>query len=116
MPPQVKLAPSIRLALRQCKAKDGDATSNPAKDRYLLQRAREEIALLSCANLKAGMGNFWASDSDSECEDLGDAEVLASGRCVSVAGGVPSSRRSNIHKEASIPTVTPYSQRSRPGS
>jgi hypothetical protein len=76
MPTQVKLAPSVRLALRQCTAKDGGPFSDPAKDQYMIQRDREEIALLSCANLSAGMGKFWASDSESECEDLGDAEPL----------------------------------------
>ena len=96
MPPQVKLAPSVRLALLQCTTKDGGAISDPARDRYMIQRAKEEIALLSCTNLRAGMGKFWASDSDSECEDLGDAEVLASGRRESAAAGVSSSGRSNV--------------------
>ena len=62
------------------------------------------------------MGKFWASDSYSECEDLGDAEVLASGRRESAAAGVSSSGRSNVQQEASIPTVTPSSRQSRPGS
>ena len=111
MPHQVKLAPSVRLALRQRKAKDGDATSDPVKDRYMLQRANEEIALLSCANLSAGMGKFWASDSDSECDVLGEVELLSSGR-----RGAPCSGSSYTQKEASFSTVSPPSRHSKPGS
>ena len=81
----------------------------------MIQRAKEKIELLSCANLRAGMGKFWASDSDSECEDLGDAEVLASGRRESAVAGVSSSGHSNV-QEASILTVTLSSRQSRPGS
>jgi len=106
MPHQVKLAPSVRLALRQRTAKDGDATSDPAKDRYMLQRANEEIALLSCANLSAGMG-------------IQILSVMILGRlscCLRGRRGAPCPGSSYTQKEASFSTASPPSRHSKPCS
>jgi len=53
MPP-VKIAPAIRQAIRRVTAKE-----TIGADRALR------------------VGKFWAPDSDSECEDLGDADSIA---------------------------------------
>jgi len=84
----------------------------------MIQRAKEEIALLSCANLRAGMGKFWASDSDSDCEDLGDAEMLASGSHKVAAADAFSDGpgQKKFQQAASLSSTTPSSRQSRPGS
>ena len=46
-------------------------------DKQKMLLAREKILLCSSAPLCARTGKFWDSDSDSDCEGLGDADVLA---------------------------------------
>ena len=92
MAARVKVAPSVHLAFWQRTAKELALCYDPEKDRLKMQIAREEIALLSSANLSAGSGKFWASDSDSECEDLGDSELLASSSRASTATGALANR------------------------
>lgn len=72
--PHVTLAPSVRKAFRRLTAKD-PRRIDLDRGKYLLEEAKLHTMAIS-ANLCEGPGKFWI-DSDSDCDDLGDAEALA---------------------------------------
>jgi hypothetical protein len=67
----VKIAPSIRAKLHCITVKE---ISQPSKELRWYATMAEMITLSAVLRLAAG--RFWDPDSDSECEDLGDAEEL----------------------------------------
>lgn len=72
----MKTAPSIQKALRRITTKDHRSLDQDYSKR-LMSYSKQEILLGSSAHLCEGIGKFWDFESDSECEDLGDAEALA---------------------------------------
>nr|CAB3466853.1 unnamed protein product [Digitaria exilis] len=67
----VTIATSIRTKLSKLTARDLHQPSHDPKWSITMADM-----LTSAAVLRPPSGRFWESDSDSECEDLGDAEVL----------------------------------------
>lgn len=65
----------MRDAFHRVTAKD---TRGFNHDRAAAVMARSLVEASICSsNLCEGVGKFWDSSSDSECEDLGDADILA---------------------------------------
>lgn len=75
MPP-IKIAPSIRIALRRVTAKD-HRSINHEFGKQLMAASMPSILADPSTHLCEGSGKFWDPDSDSEYEDLGDADILA---------------------------------------
>ncbi|KAG2586030.1 uncharacterized protein LOC120675719 [Panicum virgatum] len=73
--PAVAVAPSIKQALRRITAKDSPRPQDPdvVHRRFNLG----EFHLFSSAKPRSMAGKFWDSDSESDYEDLGDADSLA---------------------------------------
>ena len=73
--PAVAIAPSIKQAFRRITAKDTPRRQDPdvVQRRFNLG----DFHLFSSAKPRSMAGKFWDSDSESDYEDLGDADSLA---------------------------------------
>ena len=74
--PSVSVAPSIQRALRNLTAKDPQGIDRDYFKRSM-SYAKRDFLPDPYIHLSEGSGKFWDFESDSDYEDLGDAEVLA---------------------------------------
>jgi hypothetical protein len=72
--PNVSIVPSIRKALRRITAGDQPPFKAVDVNRFM-ERINRDLVLTSSLHLSEGVGKFWDYDSESEFEDLGDAEL-----------------------------------------
>lgn len=72
----MKIAPSIWKALYRIMARDLPWIIHDAT-KLLMASSMPEIMSGPSTHLCEGSRKFWNSNSDSECEDLGDADLLA---------------------------------------
>lgn len=71
----MSLAPSIRGALRRVTAKDLVSWDHDGA-MFLMKQSMLEAEAYSSKNLSEGVGKFWATDLDSDCDDLGEGVLL----------------------------------------
>lgn len=76
----------------------------------------QEIMLGSSSRLCEGSGKFWSSDSDLECEDLGDADALAQGVALSAPRQAAAAAVVALRNLPLVTASQPVAKASRPPS
>jgi hypothetical protein len=71
------VAPAVRNALRRASAKEVKPANSSFSDWRDLTFARDLIDVGSSIPIEAVRGKFWESDSEGDCDDLGNADILA---------------------------------------
>jgi hypothetical protein len=94
-PMPVTIAPTTRAKLLRITARD---LHLPLHDSFSL-----EEMLTAAAVLRPSSARFWDSESESECEDLGDAEVL---HPTSSSSPAPSKRTPAVVAPSATPSAT----------
>lgn len=103
--PSVRVAPAIRRALRKITATD-HGSNDLDRCKRLMEFSKKEAELVFSIHPYEGAGKFWSEDSESEVEDLGDADTLALGRPTTSTSGRPSPSATKI-QPATAPKTTP---------
>jgi hypothetical protein len=77
MPSGVVVAPAVRKALWRASAKEVKPANSNFSNWRDLTFARDLIDAGSSIPIEAVRGKFWESDSEGDCDDLGNADILA---------------------------------------